>query len=58
LITPETASAREYLFFIEFGQGRSAPVSRRSPSELASHTEILKIFGSYSVLPIELKLEG
>jgi prephenate dehydratase len=55
---PTKRSLGEYLFFIDLEADASQAPVQDALSELASHTEILKIFGSYSVLPIELKLEG
>jgi len=55
---PTKRSLGEYLFFIDLEADASQSPVQDALSELASHTEILKIFGSYSVLPIELKLEG
>jgi prephenate dehydratase len=49
---PTKRSLGEYLFFIDLeADAREAPV-QAALSELASHTEILKIFGSYRVLAI------
>ena len=50
---PTKRSLGEYLFFIDLEADASQPSVQTALSELASHTEILKIFGSYSVLPID-----
>jgi prephenate dehydratase len=51
---PTKRSLGEYLFFIDLEADASQSSVQAALSELASHTEILKILGSYSVLPIEL----
>lgn len=50
---PTKRSLGEYLFFIDLEGNASQTSVQTALSELASHTEILKIFGSYSVLPID-----
>lgn len=50
---PTKRSLGEYLFFIDLEADASQASVQKALSELASHTEILKIFGSYSVLPID-----
>ncbi len=50
---PTKRSLGEYLFFIDFEADSSQEVVKSALFELASHTEILKIFGSYSVLAID-----
>jgi prephenate dehydratase len=49
---PTKRSLGEYLFFIDLEADASQSSVQAALSELASFTEILKIFGSYSVLPI------
>ncbi|MBE9125718.1 MULTISPECIES: prephenate dehydratase [unclassified Coleofasciculus] len=49
---PTKRSLGEYLFFIDLEADASISSVQATLSELASHTEILKIFGSYNVLPI------
>jgi prephenate dehydratase len=49
---PTKRSLGEYLFFIDIEANASQSTIQSALSELASHTEILKIFGSYSVLSI------
>ncbi|HAJ63478.1 MAG TPA: prephenate dehydratase, partial [Cyanobacteria bacterium UBA8543] len=50
---PTKRSLGEYLFFIDLEADASQPSVQKALSELASHTEVLKILGSYSVLPID-----
>lgn len=50
---PTKRSLGEYLFFIDIEADASESAVQVALSELASHTEILKIFGSYRVLVIE-----
>jgi prephenate dehydratase len=47
---PTKRSLGEYLFFIDLEADASQSSVQSALSELASHTEILKIFGSYSIL--------
>lgn len=51
---PTKRSLGEYLFFVDLEADASQASAQAALSELTSHTEILKIFGSYSVLPIDL----
>lgn len=50
---PTKRSLGEYLFFIDLEADASVASVQAALSELATHTEILKIFGSYNVLPID-----
>ena len=50
---PTKRSLGEYLFFIDFEADASQAFVQCAIAELASHTEILKIFGSYNVSPID-----
>lgn len=50
---PTKRSLGEYLFFIDLEADSSSSYIQAALSDLASHTEILKIFGSYSVLVVE-----
>jgi prephenate dehydratase len=50
---PTKRSLGEYLFFIDIEANASHPSVQAMLSELAAHTEILKIFGSYKVLTIK-----
>jgi prephenate dehydratase len=50
---PTKRSLGEYLFFIDIEADASEDSVQAALSELASYTEILKIFGSYNVLPID-----
>ncbi len=49
---PTKRSLGEYIFFIDLEADASVASVQEALSELASHTEIVKIFGSYNVLPI------
>ncbi|HBB35457.1 MAG TPA: prephenate dehydratase [Cyanobacteria bacterium UBA9273] len=49
---PTKRSLGEYLFFIDLEADASVASVQAGLAELAPHTEILKIFGSYNVLPI------
>lgn len=49
---PTKRSLGEYLFFIDFEADSSQEFVQSALRELAAHTEILKIFGSYQVLAI------
>lgn len=49
---PTKRSLGEYLFFIDFEADSSQEFVQSAIQELAAHTEILKIFGSYKVLAI------
>lgn len=50
---PTKRSLGEYLFFIDIEADASQSAVQLALAELATHTEILKIFGSYRVLVIE-----
>lgn len=50
---PTKRSLGEYLFFIDLEADATQVSVQAVFSELASHTEILKIFGSYSILTID-----
>lgn len=50
---PTKRSLGEYLFFIDLEADLSEPQVESALAEIASYTEILKIFGSYNVLPIQ-----
>jgi prephenate dehydratase len=50
---PTKRSLGEYLFFIDFEADSAQEVVKSALLELASHTEILKIFGSYGVLAVD-----
>jgi prephenate dehydratase len=49
---PTKRSLGEYLFFVDLQGNMSQPAVQAALTELASQTEILKIFGNYSLLPI------
>ena len=52
---PTKRSLGEYLFFIDL-EGNVAEASTRTAlEELATHTEVLKIFGNYDVLSIQVE---
>ncbi|HBE21336.1 MAG TPA: prephenate dehydratase [Cyanobacteria bacterium UBA11149] len=50
---PTKRSLGEYIFFIDLEADASQPNIQEALTELASHTEIVKLFGSYNVLPID-----
>ena len=49
---PTKRSLGEYLFFIDLEADATQSKIKLALSEFSKHTEVLKIFGSYSVLPI------
>ncbi len=49
---PTKRSLGEYLYFIDIEADGTKPQMQSAMAELVTHTEILKIFGSYNVLPI------
>ncbi|MEA5582292.1 prephenate dehydratase [Nodularia harveyana UHCC-0300] len=49
---PTKRSMGEYLFFIDLEAGIKSAQMQLALAELAMHTEVIKIFGSYLVLPI------
>ena len=52
---PTKRSLGDYLFFIDLEADGSQSMVQSALAELTAYTEILKIFGSYSVLPIQEK---
>ncbi|NEO30149.1 MAG: prephenate dehydratase [Symploca sp. SIO3C6] len=50
---PTKRSLGEYLFFIDLEADASKASVKEALLELASYSEILKVFGSYNVLPID-----
>lgn len=50
---PTKRSLGDYLFFIDLEADSSQAMVQSALAELTAYTEILKIFGSYSVLPIQ-----
>lgn len=50
---PTKRSLGDYLFFVDFEADAQDPVVQSALAELKTHTETLKIFGSYSILPIQ-----
>lgn len=48
---PTKRSLGEYLFFIDLEADSTEPKMQSALAELSTHTEVLKIFGSYNVLP-------
>ncbi|XWK86537.1 MAG: prephenate dehydratase [Phormidium sp.] len=52
---PTKRSLGEYLFFIDIEANANDPSIQSAIAELKLHTETLKIFGSYPVLPINSK---
>jgi len=53
---PTKRSLGEYLFFIDLETDRSSAQMQSALADLSIHTEILKIFGAYNVLPISREL--
>ncbi|BAY64411.1 prephenate dehydratase [Calothrix brevissima NIES-22] len=51
---PTKRSLGEYLFFMDLEADADTPKMQSALAELNSYTEILKIFGSYNILPIEI----
>ena len=51
---PTKRSLGEYIFFIDIEGNSSNPSIQAALSELSNHTEELKIFGNYNLLPIPL----
>jgi len=49
---PTKRSLGDYLFFIDLEADIQSPAVQSALSQLADHTEILKIFGSYNFLPL------
>ena len=49
---PTKRSLGDYLFFIDLEADATQPPMQSALAELTTHTEILKIFGSYNVLPV------
>lgn len=49
---PTKRSLGEYLFFIDLEADAREPIMQSALAELSTYTEVLKIFGSYSILPI------
>ncbi|WP_017315328.1 prephenate dehydratase [Mastigocladopsis repens] len=49
---PTKRSLGEYLFFLDMEADASEPQVQSALAEISPYTEILKIFGSYNVLPI------
>jgi prephenate dehydratase len=50
---PTKRSLGEYLFFIDLEASATEASTQEALGELSTHIEILKIFGSYEVLPIQ-----
>jgi prephenate dehydratase len=53
---PTKRSLGEYIFHIDLEASTAVPSIQEALVELATHTEILKIFGSYNALPIQADL--
>lgn len=51
---PTKRSLGDYLFFIDLEADASHPEVQTALDELATYTEILKIFGSYNIISIDL----
>lgn len=54
---PTKRSLGEYLFFIDLEGDTSSPAVRSALAELKAYIEVLKIFGSYNIMPL-IKDEG
>ncbi|HIK07771.1 MAG TPA: prephenate dehydratase [Trichormus sp. M33_DOE_039] len=52
---PTKRSLGEYLFFIDLEAAVSTPQMQSALAELTTYTEVLKIFGSYNVMPITIQ---
>ena len=50
---PTKRSLGEYLFFIDLEADVSSVKMQSALAELSNYTEILKIFGSYNILPTD-----
>jgi prephenate dehydratase len=50
---PSKRSLGDYLFFIDLEADANSPLVQSALAELATYTEILKLFGSYNVLAIK-----
>lgn len=55
---PTKRSLGEYLFFIDLEKNSSLHSVQDALKELNNHTEVLKVFGHYDFLPIDLKQIG
>lgn len=51
---PARRSIGEYLFFIDLESDSADSSTKSALAELANHTEVLKIFGNYSILTIDV----
>ncbi|CDN12528.1 Prephenate dehydratase [Richelia intracellularis] len=49
---PTKRSLGEYLFFIDLEADAASPLMNSALTELANYTEVMKLFGSYDVMPI------
>ena len=49
---PTRQAFGDYLFFVDWEGGLDNPASQDALEELRSHTQICKVFGSYTVVPI------
>ena len=50
---PTKRSLGDYVFFVDLEADANSSPAKSALEELASYTEILKLFGSYSVLPVQ-----
>lgn len=55
---PTKRSLGDYLFFIDLEADAREPAVKKTLAELADNTQTLKVFGSYDVLPVEVRGEG
>ena len=51
---PTRRSFGEYLFFVDWEGGLDSAASQEALAELRRHTEVCKVFGSYTVKPVDL----
>ncbi|MGD1937832.1 MAG: prephenate dehydratase [Cyanophyceae cyanobacterium] len=51
---PTRRSFGEYLFFVDWEGGLDSTASQDALEELRCHTEVCKVFGSYTVTPVDL----
>ena len=49
---PTRQAFGDYLFFVDWEGGLDSPASQEALEELRSHTQICKVFGSYTVVPV------
>ncbi|MEL6496315.1 MAG: prephenate dehydratase [Cyanobacteria bacterium J06623_7] len=55
---PSKRSLGEYIFFVDLEENSQTPIVNEALTELASCTEVLKIFGNYNLLPTTTEIKG